>query len=155
MSCGWFCPFVGKQREKKTTVRYVKLEMLMASCARACPDISHLPALFIFVRPCLFRYCGHGSLPCATSPLWHVPACSHASPYALSSSCHSLELIKRTQKSVPFVRMLSEEEGKCPKPCACFVSVSVLLSFFHDVYLCARTYTPVMHPHSLVAPYPW
>lgn len=71
-------PFDSKQRKKKETSDYHKWEMLMVSSACVCPHISHLPTLFIFVHPCLFRYCGHGSLPCTTSPLWHVPTCSHA-----------------------------------------------------------------------------
>lgn len=115
--------------------------MLMVSSACACPEISHLPALFIFVHPCLFRYCGHGSLPWTTSPLWRVPACSHAGQlhpiplpfYPPATLCSSSNTKK---ESLPFIRMLSMEKGKCPKPCACFVSVSVLLSFFHDT--CTR-----------------
>lgn len=107
----------------------------------ACRDLSHFPALFIFIRPCLFRYRSHGSLPFAAS-LWHVPTCSHAGQLhaILLPFCPPATLCSssNTKKSAAFLWTLSVEREKCPKPCACFVSASVLLSFFHDACVMMR-----------------
>lgn len=101
-----------------------------------------LPCLFLYIHVCS-GIVAMGSLPCATSPLWHVPTCSHAgqlhptllpfySPATLCSSSNTKNLF------LLFGCCPRKKENAPSLVHALWVFLFCLISFMTRVYLCAR-----------------
>lgn len=130
----------------KVLDRFISHRLAVLMFSSACPDVPYFPALFIFARPCLFRYCGHGSLPLAASLRQHVPTCWRAgqlrpallpfcppatlcsSSNALKSSSFYVDAVCGPRKTPQASRLLCQ--------CFCFAQFPACVS--------------PPHPHSLV-----
>lgn len=97
-------------------------------------------SLFVFVHPCLFRYCGHGWLISINWLLCHVPTHSHAGqihtlhcPFYLPATlCRSSNRQKKSLISSSNTVYLNE------MPSAFYVYLFVLAQFLSWLLVCVR-----------------